>query len=205
MILSQTSFSWSTFASLCSKSFSDSYIHQKCVDTAANSSPLFLSLSITQEIDFDFVFDAENDTVTITPYGAFLGREKCRVSFPDIKTGVGAIAKGDTFIEFTVDFPLCAILSCEADSVVPGEYATFDVEVRNTPDDSKDGIVMIAIYKDGGLERVGTAPLLCEGQTEESCEVSCFIPEGYNSDDYEMIAYYVYQNSLYVIDYIGIE
>lgn len=158
-----------------------------------------------QVTDFDFVFDAENDTVTITPYGAFLGREKCRVSFPDIKTGVGAIAKGDTFIDFTVDFPLCAILSCEADSVVPGEYATFDVEVRNTPDDSKDGIVMIAIYKDGGLERVGTAPLLCEGQTEESCEVSCFIPEGYNSDDYEMIAYYVYQNSLYVIDYIGIE
>ncbi len=158
-----------------------------------------------EEKDFDFSFDEGMDVIIITPIGEFLGRENCIVSFPKARTALGAMASGDDFVEFTVDFPPCAITKCETDSVVPGEYATFDVEVRNLLSDDKDGIIIVGLYKDGGLKRVGTTPAYCNGEDEKSGQVSVMIPEDYNEEDYDMIAYYVYQNSLYIIDFIEVE
>ena len=152
-------------------------------------------------INFDFSFDESTDTAIITPAYTFIGREKCRLSLNENVMIEGAASSQGTYLmEFDVDLPPYAISKCVTGGIVSGEDAEFEVTVRNSTSDDKDAIVLIGLYKDGGLESVIASEALCPAGEDTDCSAELYIPEDYDTFGYKIVAYLMYKDSFFIID-----
>ncbi|MBE7050867.1 MAG: hypothetical protein E7394_08945 [Ruminococcaceae bacterium] len=151
-------------------------------------------------ISFDLAFDSDTNIAIITPLYTFIGREICKLSFENVKTAEGAPAQKTPSIEFTSALPPCAIAECTAGEIVPGENTEFSVTVRNTLPDDKDAMILLGLYKDGGLESVIARDAFCPTGEDTDFSTMLYIPEDYDTSGYKIVAYLVYKDSFYIID-----
>ncbi len=152
-------------------------------------------------ISFDLVFDADTNIAIITPLYTFIGREICKISYENVKTALGAPAQKTPSIEFGAALPPCAIARCTASEIIPGENMEFSVTVRNSTSDDKDAMVLIGLYKDGGLESVIASEALCPAGEDTDCSAELYIPEDYDTFGYKIVAYFMYKDSFFIIDF----
>lgn len=151
-------------------------------------------------ISFEFSYDSETSTALLTPSGAFIGRESCKVSFNDLKTAEGAPSLKATSIEFSVDLPPYAIAQCSAGAINPGENAQFTVTARNALEEDRNSMILLGLYKEGGLESVIAGEVNCPAGQDGECDVEIYIPEDYNDAEYKIVAYLMYKDSFFIID-----
>ena len=151
-------------------------------------------------IGFDFSFDSDTNTVIITPSYIFIGRENCKISYANVRTEDGAPSQKEPFIEFCSALPPCAVSECVTESIVPGEFSDFTVTVKNSTTDDKDAMILLGLYRDGGLESVIAGELYCTAGVDSSADVKLYIPEDYADSEYKTVAYLMYKNSFFIID-----
>ncbi len=58
-----------------------------------------------KNVDFDFIFDSDNNEAILTPTERFLGGEECKIAYSSLKTVDGMGAFGNSFVEFDVAPP----------------------------------------------------------------------------------------------------
>lgn len=58
-----------------------------------------------ENVDFDFIFDSDNNEAILTPTERFIGGEECKIAYSSLKTVDGMGAFGNSFVEFDVAPP----------------------------------------------------------------------------------------------------
>lgn len=155
-----------------------------------------------EEIDFSLETDGKK-TILITPSAELSPRSNCRITFDTVVTKRGFGCNGETFVDFKTmpsDFHI-SYTSLARESLTPGEIALFDLSVRSTSGNSREGIVLIGIYKDNALYAYA-AKAVSAG--DDLTEVSLAVPECFD-ESCRLVAHIIDKTTGQLIDAFEVE